>query len=182
MDDQGGGLAAPSSGCSTLVLPQGPRHGWGWAPQLSCASGSLLGTASLYLVRQAAFVYAVPQKVSLLSPRWKCDCRVMEQGVETGLSELSGCGMSRQQQEPRFPAAAHELEGARTWSAEALVLAVPGSDTVNPWASVNLEGGTVCKKPGLHFLVLELYHEQLLFPLSAHGSLRPVDCFTLYKM
>lgn len=49
-----------------------------------------------------------------------------------GLSELGGCVVLRQQQELRFSAAVQELEVARTWSAEALVLAVPFSDTVNP--------------------------------------------------
>jgi len=47
----------------------------------------------------------------------------------------------RQQRELRCSAAAHELEGMRTWSAEARGLAVPCSDTVNPCASANLQRG-----------------------------------------
>ena len=135
VDEQGGGLAAPSSGRLTLVLPQG--LGWGraplWLPTSPMPLDSLLGTASPYFAsKTGGFCIGCAPKVSLLSLRLKYNCRFVEESLETGLSELGGCVLPRQQPELRFSAAAQELESTRTWSEEALVLAVPCSDTVNP--------------------------------------------------
>lgn len=107
MDEEGGGLAAPSSGHSTLVLPQGP--GWGWRraplglPSSPVPLDSLLGMASLYFVsRTGSFCICRAPEVSLLSLGLKYNRRFVEEGLETGLSELGGCVLLRPEQEPCF--------------------------------------------------------------------------------
>lgn len=82
------------------------------APHLSHATGGLLGTASLYFIsRTGGFCIGCAPKVSLLSLRRKYDCGVAEESSETVLSELSGCGMLRRQQELHFSAAARVGSG-----------------------------------------------------------------------
>lgn len=116
MDERGGGLAAASSqGASSSILPQEPGQGWGQAPLGLPPSpvplDSSLGMASPYFgSRTGRFCISCTSKVSSLSLRLKYDCRFMEESLEMGLSEHSGCILLRQQQEMCFSAAAQELE------------------------------------------------------------------------
>lgn len=137
VDERGGGLAAASFGCLTFILPQGAGQGWGQAPLGLPPSpvplDSPLGMASPYFgSKTGRFCISYTPEVALLSLRLKYNCRFMEQSLEMGLSEHSGCMLLRRQQELRFSAAAQELEALRTWSEGALVLPEPCCDMVNP--------------------------------------------------